>query len=105
MQLQFNSPYHIQYPYLEVTNGIFDMSLGFGLYEDTPTLDWMVSKWKKTKHDESFNFNLKYLNSALIVEVVSPFDCVVDEVRLSSKDSYIEIERNSSYGRWVPFFL
>jgi hypothetical protein len=89
VQLQFNSPYRIQYPYPEVTNGIFDMSLGFGSYECTPTLDWMVSKWKKTKHDESFNFNLKHLNSALIVEIVSPFDCVVDEVRLSSKDSCI----------------
>ena len=90
VKLSFNSPYRIQYPYPEVTNnGDFIMALGFGFYEDTPTLDWMISKWNKIKKDSSFNFHLKHINSALIVNISSPFDCTVDEIRISAKNTCI----------------
>ena len=86
VELTVGAKYRIQYPYPEVTNTeAFWMSLGFGAYEDTPTLDWMVSDWKKLKKDEEFHFNLKRINSVLIFDVIAPFDCEVEEIRLSSE--------------------
>lgn len=86
VKLTVGAKYRIQYPYPEVYNTEpFWMALGFGAYEDTPTLDWMVSKWKKLKKDEEFHFNLKRINSVLIFDVVAPFDCVVEEIRLASQ--------------------
>ena len=78
--------YRIQYPYPEVWNTEpFWMALGFGAYESTPTLDWMVSGWKEFNKDEEFHFNLKRINSVLIFDVIAPFDCVVEEIRLASE--------------------
>lgn len=78
--------YRIQYPYPEVWNNEpFWMALGFGAYGDTPTLDWMVSGWKKLKKDEEFHFHLKRINSVLMFDVIAPFDCVVEEIRLASE--------------------
>lgn len=86
VELAVGAKYRIQYPYPEVTNTeAFWMSLGFGAYEDTPTLDWMVSDWKKLKKDEEFHFNLKRVNSVLIFDVIAPFDCEVEEIRLASE--------------------
>lgn len=86
VELTVGAKYRIQYPYPEVTNTeAFWMSLGFGAYEDTPALDWMVSSWKKLKKDEDFHFNLKRVNSVLIFDVLAPFDCVVEEIRLASE--------------------
>ncbi len=78
--------YRIQYPYPEVWNNEpFNVSLGFGAYEDTPTLDWMMSGWKIFKKDEELHFNLKRVNSVLMFDVIAPFDCVVEEIRLASE--------------------
>lgn len=86
VELIEGAKYRIQYPYPEVWNNEpFWMSLGFGAYEATPTLDWMVSSWKKLKKDEEFHFNLKRINSVLIFDVIAPFDCVVEEIRLASE--------------------
>lgn len=84
--LTADAKYRIQYPYPEASNNEpFWMVLGFGAYEDTPTLDWMVSGWKKLKKDEEFHFNLKRINSVLMFDVIAPFDCVVEEIRLASE--------------------
>ncbi len=78
--------YRIQYPYPEVSNNEpFWMALGFGAYEDTPTLDWMVSGWKEFIKDEEFHFPLKRINSVLMFDVIAPFDCVIEEIRLASE--------------------
>ena len=76
--------YRIQYPYPEGWDQKHMLVLGFGDYTGPPTLDWMVSKWKKYKKNKEFNFNLKRVNGVLIFDMVAPFDCVVEEVRLSS---------------------
>ena len=86
VELEEGASYRIQYPYPEVTDQVFMMSLGFGGYECTPSLDWMVSKWRKFKKDETLNFNLKRINSALIFDVIAPFSGEVEEVRLYSAE-------------------
>ena len=79
--------YRVQYPYPEVTNGgDFIISLGFGGYESTPTLDWMVSGWTTYK-DKKIHFNAKRINSVAIFDIIAPFDCVVEQMRLSTDDS------------------
>lgn len=78
--------YRVQYPYPEGTDsGDFILSLGFGCYEGTPTLDWMVSGWK-TYNNGKIHFNVKRLNSVAIFDIVAPFDCVVEQMRLSADD-------------------
>lgn len=87
VELQEGGEYRILYPHPVVREQYFIMPLGFGSYESTPTLDWMVSKWKKFKKNEVFHFNLKRVNSVLIFDVIAPFDCRIDEIRLSTDDA------------------
>lgn len=78
--------YRIQYPYPNVTNnGDFIIGLGFGSYEDTPTLDWMISKWVRYTLRDTMDIELERINSVAIFNVVAPFDAIVDELRLSSE--------------------
>ena len=87
IELVEGAEYRIQYPYPEGWDQKHMLVLGFGDYTGPPTLDWMVSKWKKYKKDNEFNFNLKRVNGVLIFDMVAPFDCIVEEVRISSDEA------------------
>lgn len=78
--------YRIQYPYPEVwEDEPFLISLGFGAYESTPSLDWMVSEWKEYNKENELHFDLERQNGVFIFDVVFPFDsCQIDQIRLSS---------------------
>lgn len=63
-------------------DGQFMLMLGFGSYEETPSLDWMVSGWQAFDSSKPFHFDLKRINSALAFDVVAPFDAQVKEMRV-----------------------
>ena len=84
VELVVGESYRVQYPFPEVGDGR-GLSLGFGGYEDTPTLDWFVSKWHKYTKEGKLHFNLKRINSVLIFDVVAPFSGQVEEIRLGSE--------------------
>ena len=73
--------YRVVYP-PHGDDGQFMLALGFGSYEGTPSLDWMVSGWQAFDSSKPFHFDLKRINSALAFDVVAPFDAQVKEMRV-----------------------
>lgn len=73
--------YRVVYP-PHGDDGQFMIALGFGSYEGTPSLDWMVSGWQAFDSSKPFHFDLKRINSALAFDVVAPFDAQVKEMRV-----------------------
>lgn len=80
--------YRVQYPMPDGRESPFMLFLYFGDY-DTESVSWLISDWKKFKKDETLHLKFNQPNSVLVFNLIAPFDCVVDEVRLHTDNQCV----------------
>lgn len=80
--------YRVQYPMPDGRESPFMFFLYFGDY-DTESVSWLISDWKKFKKDETLHLKFNQPNSVLVFNLIAPFDCVVDEIRLHTENQCI----------------
>ena len=91
--------YRVQYPAPGGGESEFIIFLAFGGYDNTPSLDWMVSGWQEFDSDKPCHFDLKRINCALVFDVVAPFDAHIEEMRLVCEDSAMFCIKGAFDGR------